>query len=122
MEIDPEFLSEDYVYDTYDDILDEQDINLEEPEVEAGASMINENADAISEATIMGLALSFAAEIAEEERIVVKERYDVNERTDAENMEMVSLLNRGGRRRALTPFEQHVDDVCKGRKKLFGNK
>jgi len=125
MDIDPDFFSDDNIYDTYDEITDDTEISADELEERLDEQVEGMNLekgyeeDGLSDATIMGLALSFADEIARENKTYAQSKYDVNERTDIENMKMASLLDRGGRSRILTPFEQHVDDICKGRKRLF---
>lgn len=119
MEIDPEFMTEDYIYDTYDNILDDPDLDNDDLD-EAVDDEEFKIKRGIDDATIMGLALSFAEEISEERTNRRRSKYDIDSNTDKENMRMASLLDIKCSSRIMTPFEQHIDDICKGRKRLFG--
>jgi hypothetical protein len=84
----------------------------------------------------LGLAFAFAEEIRDAEHQDwedLSEEIDrefsrefdveVDEDTDRENwdkvMKMTSLHSRHKERSRLRPFEQYVDDICKGRRPLF---
>ena len=91
---------ETYLYDTYDQIIDtiESDIDIDGAE--------------------LGIALALADEIADSER-----RYNLNKNTDDENWKnaakYMSLERRFEKKKNLRPFEQFVDDICSGRRPLF---
>jgi hypothetical protein len=73
----------------------------------------------------MGLAFALAEELHEEfdRDIDLDLGVDVDEDTDRKNWEQAtnlsSLQARHGEKRRLRPFEQYVDDICKGRRPLF---
>jgi len=114
MEIDPNFLwDRDGIYDTYDEIIDDID---ETSGAEERPEFIDE--PDYLDATAMGMAFALADEIAESER----GQYDLSESTDEENMRLASLMTRAADNREtgkLRPFEQYIDDICRGRRKLF---
>lgn len=67
----------------------------------------------------LGLSLALSSEMHDIER----KAYSVDSNTDAENMRqamrLTSLSNRTREGSRLRPFEQYVDDICKGRRRLF---
>lgn len=118
MDFDPEFFCdddcrEDYVYDTYDRIVDSPDEDYDDLSRQAPESMEDDYLDA----TAMGMAFALADEIADE----CRRRYDVDEQTDVENLKMVSLMQMADEleTRNLRPFEQYIDEICKGKRALF---
>jgi hypothetical protein len=99
------------IYDTYDDVIGHEHFEHDEPD---GLDAIN-----------MGLAFALAEEIRDAGREDYSEEdyseYDLDENTDIENWkkaEKMSLSSRHETRR-LRPFEQYIDDICKGRRPLF---
>jgi hypothetical protein len=104
---------EDYLYDTYDQIID---TNRGGQGQDLFDSMGPEE---------IGLAFALAEELHEEfdREINLDLEVDVDEDTDRENWEQAvklsSLQSRHGKRKRLRPFEQYVDDICKGRRPLF---
>ncbi len=110
---DREMGGEDYLYDTYDQIID---TNMGERDQDLFDRMGPEE---------MGLAFALAEELHEEfdRDIDLDLGVDVDEDTDRKNWEqatkLTSLQARHGERRRLRPFEQYVDDICKGRRPLF---
>ena len=105
---------EDYLYDTYDQIIDtnrgDQDLDLFE---RMGPEEV-------------GLAFALAEELHDEDfdpELDLNTEVDIDEDTDRENWEKASKISslqaRHGERRKLRPFEQYVDDICKGRRPLF---
>lgn len=107
---------EDYLYDTYDQIVDDLedlDDNLNDVSEERDFDNSFDMPDSIE----MGLALALAEEICES-----KKQYNVDKDTDRENwnkiMQLVPLHN-GRAETHLRPFEQYIDDICKSRKPLF---
>jgi hypothetical protein len=103
---------EDYLYDTYDQIID---TNMGERDQELFDRMGPEE---------IGLAFALAEELHEEfdRDIDLYLGVDVDEDTDRRNLEQITKLSslqaRHGKKR-LRPFEQYVDDICKGRRPLF---
>jgi hypothetical protein len=98
---------EDYVYDTYDQIIDDLDET-------SGAEMQPDYLDDYDplNAAAMGMAFALADEIAEAE----KGRYDLDAETDETNMRMASLMTRAASNHEparLRPFEQYVQDFCR---------
>jgi len=116
MEIDPQYLfDEDGVYDTFDDIIDDLG---DTPGAQEMPELIDE--PDYLDATAMGMAFALADEIADSR----KGRYDLDESTDAENAQLASLMTRVADNKEtgrLRPFEQYIDDICKGRRKLFAD-
>lgn len=134
-DVDPEYfgdsdlndeLEKESDYDDYynDDRLIEDIIGEEKSESKGGIS-----------ATTLGLALSFADEVRDEERERLsyqKSRkkkgklHEIDENTDRENMrkaqKYMSLSSREERTSNLRPFEQYIDDICKGKRPLFPKK
>ena len=105
--------SGDFVYDTYDSILDNLD-----PDPELDTDM--RNASAFPSDKELGLAFALAEEISELE----KRTFDVDEMTDVQNMEKInkytSLQNRQHKRaKKLRPFERYIEDICCGRRSIF---
>jgi hypothetical protein len=104
---------ENYLYDTYDQIID---TNRGDQGLDLFDSMGPEE---------MGLAFALAEDLHEEfDREVNLDRgVDIDEYTDRENWEQATKLSslqaRHGEKRRLRPFEQYVDDICKGRRPLF---
>jgi hypothetical protein len=88
-----------------------------------------DNADAMGSAFAFGEMMSGEereqAELNHIEEEILEKEFDVDENTDAENwekaMRLTSLSSRHSYRKALRPFEQYVDDICKGRMPLFDN-
>ena len=138
MDIDPDFFFDDMreefgedEYDDYDSIIDEEDlfdridndlddIYLEEFPEEVVERSTTSN-DPLSNAELAGMAFAFGAEMRDEER---KRKYDIDEKTDKENwdkaMRLTSLQSRHTtKKKKLRPFEQYVDDICKGKRPLF---
>lgn len=98
---------EDYFYDTFDRIIDESELNAEEPDPVGDSGLDPDQ---------WGMAFALADELAQEAR----DSYDLNEGTDEENIREAMRLDRlQNERRELRPFEQIVDDICKGRRSLF---
>ena len=99
------------IYDTYDTITELE--HLERRDLDG--------IDAIT----MGMAFALSEEIREANREAQDEsdysEYDVDENTDKENLEQIKRLSLSSRfeTRRLRPFEQYVDDICKGRRPLF---
>lgn len=104
---------EEYLYDTYDQIID---TNMGERDRDLFDEMGPEE---------MGLAFALAEELHEEfdRDIDLDLGVDVDEDTDKRNweqaMKLTSLQDRHGEKRRLRPFEQYIDDICKGRRPLF---
>jgi hypothetical protein len=103
----------DYLYDTYDQIIDTNEWERDQDPLDRmGAEEI-------------GLAFALGDEIREEfvQEIDLDERVDIDEDTDRQNFEQVtnllSLQSRYNKGKNLRPFEQYVDDICKGRRPLF---
>lgn len=110
MDFDPDYPLEEYEYDTFDRITDEPDGPLEDVDP----------IDPFNAAT-MGMAFALADEIREAER-EGKDKYTLDEETDEENMRLAMAVNQTNEEyERLRPFEQYIDDICKGRRKLFGN-
>lgn len=72
--------------------------------------------DVTSDATTMGMAFALASEMNAK-----KGKYDLDEDTDKENWkEAMSLQSRFQmEEKELRPFEQYIDDICKGRRSMF---
>ena len=103
----------DEIYDSYDEMMNISD--------SAG-----ENADILDLGPDkMGIALALAEEIAEERASrywETEDQYDLDENTDKENWERAmkfTSLNNRHKKIKLRPFEQYIDDICKGRRPLF---
>jgi hypothetical protein len=112
MDFDPDYPLEDYEYDTFDRITDEPDGPLEDVDP----------IDPLN-ATTMGMAFALADEIREaEQEGKTSSKYDLDENTDEENMRLAMAVNQTHQDyERLRPFEQYIDDICKGRRKLFGD-
>ena len=112
MDYDPDFYEEEHVFDTFDDISDEPDRPLED----------FENPIAALDATAMGMAFAFGAEMADSRKAVENLKdYELTEETDEENMRLAMAMNQTDTEyERMRPFEQYIDDICKGRRKLFG--
>lgn len=95
-------------YDTCDSITDVPDRPLDDGE----HGIFPLGADG------MGMAFALADEIADANRAA---QYDLDEDTDAMNMAL-AMSSDGDEYyyEKLRPFEQYIDDICKGRRKLFG--
>jgi len=99
------------IYDTYDTITESE--HLERGDLDG------------IDAVTMGMALALSEEIRDANRAAQDEsdysEYDIDENTDEENLEQVKKLSLNSRfeTRRLRPFEQYVDDICKGRRPLF---
>ncbi len=119
---------EEYIFDTYDRIIDDVELDPEmydpdsefnpeiQPDDEFGLGM--EETDEGLDATTMGMALALADAINETEG----KRWDVDEDTDRENWEQIQALatrHNSTDNKPLRPFEQYIDDICKGRRSLF---
>ena len=111
---------EDYMYDTCDQIADDFDGFDEFDEVSASEDAPDylEDFDPLN-AVAMGMAFALADEITESKRGA---EYSLDEGIDEENRRLASLMTRASdnqERGRLRPFEQYIDDICKGRRKLF---
>lgn len=108
---DPSDCCEEYVYDTYDRIFSEDEV--EPPELDP-----HDDLDAIE----MGMAFAFAETVIDAER----KKYDVDENTDQDNWnrvnEVLSLESRHTSKQQLRPFEQYISEICNGRRPLFKNR
>lgn len=107
-ETDPE----EYVYDTFDHILDTNDpVDDDDPGPDY-------------ELDHMDMAMAFA--LSDEIRDAERKNYDIDENTDGENWEkaekLAALSTRHKRGRKLKPFEQYISDICEGRRPLFKGK
>jgi hypothetical protein len=113
---DDQDCGEEYLYDTFDQIID---TNRGDQEMDIF--------DDIMGPEEMGLAFALAEEMRDAEYETEEEDFnrvfDVDEHTDEDNlkkaMETSSLQARHGTKNKLRPFEQYVDDICKGRRPLF---
>lgn len=100
---------EEYIFDTYDRIVDENELSINKDD---GFDLRPED---------IGLAFAFAEAVMDEEK---SRQYDVDENTDTENWEKVQKLVALETRHKTTntrlrPFEQYVDEICKGKRSLF---
>ncbi len=120
--------TEEYIFDTYDRIID----------TNGSDDIMNEFEHGLS-AEGMGMAFVLAEEMRDEERAYVDQlaeeiadqlstekserSEDIDEETDKKNwekvMKLASLQSRHRDRSKLRPFEQYIDDICKGRRGLF---
>lgn len=108
---------EEYVYDTYDSIFVDEE---SDPDVMSDLETeFQGELDRDLNAMHMGMAFALGEEIAEANR----KNYEVDELTDAENMESVvritALENRHTKKQNLRPFEQYVDDMLNGRRSIY---
>jgi hypothetical protein len=131
---DPDYYDDDYSDNYNDDFLDDTLSEFDEDnlfdDVIDNIEQIEkdpiESKSGIS-STTLGIALALADEIRDEERerrskgVKPKKRlHDVDENTDKENMEkFMSLSTRTKYKKRLRPFEQYIDDICKGKRPLF---
>jgi len=109
---------EEYLYDTYDRIIDtnrgDQDMDdmIGPEEIGLAFALAEEMRD--TEYQDVDLDEEFDRELNKE--------FEVDDDTDRDNwekvMEISSLQSRHSKKR-LRPFEQFVDDICKGRRPLF---
>lgn len=98
---------QDDFYDTFDRIIDETELNADIPDPVGDSGLDPDQ---------WGMAFALADEMAEEAR----NDYDLDEDTDERNMQEAMRLDRlQTQSRNLRPFEQIVDDICKGRRSLF---
>lgn len=113
-EYDPDF-HEDFhdidteqgVFDTYDQIINEDDLIAEQTDQQEDVGLSSEQ---------LGLAFALAEELSKD---TVDDR-DIDENTDEENFRRAMLQNPpAGNETELRPFEQIIDDICKGRRSLF---
>jgi hypothetical protein len=115
-------IGEEYFYDTYDKIIDT---------IGGGKNM-----DSFIELGPGGIGFAFAIaeSLAEDSRNLelnngdeysphFNDEFDVDENTDSENWEKVrkisSLQSRHNENSRIRPFEQYINDICRGRKPLF---
>jgi hypothetical protein len=110
-----------YLYDTYDQIIDtnrgDQDMDVFD---EMGPEEIG-LAFALAEELYGDECQSY--ELEKEFDQELDRAFEVDEDTDRDNwekaMKISSLQSRHGSRKRLRPFEQYIDDICKGRRPLF---
>lgn len=133
--VDPDYFGDNDSYDDSDkDELDSDDLYNDDRLVEEIIREEKSEKSGIS-ATTLGLALSFADEVRDEERERLSYQrsgkkkvklHEVDENTDKENMrkaqKYMSLTSREERASNLRPFEQYIDDICKGKRPLFPRK
>lgn len=106
-------VDDDHLYlEDFDDLCEEE---------VARDDIVEEVRNEFLNATSAGMAFAFAEEIASSKS---KSKYDLNEDTDAENwLEASRYIKASSKNRRqkgkLRPFEQMVDDICKGRRSLF---
>lgn len=114
-DIDQEFFSRDHDIDDFDEAFD-----IAVSKLRPAPDMIEP--DGKIDPTTMGMAFALADEIKDAE----SGRYSVNEDTDRKNWEqvnrMTSLRSRHETNQRLRPFEQYIDDICRGRRSLFNRR
>jgi len=98
--------AEEYVFDTFDRVIDEDELDDPDPEGDSGMSSQH-----------WGMAFALADEMADERK---EGDYDLDERTDDDNMRQAMRQNPpSGEDKELPKFEQIVQDICQGRRSLF---
>lgn len=99
---------EDLFYDTYDRIIEESEFDP--------AYDFERSAPGELDELEFGMAFAIAEGFIRDE-----ERELLDENTDKENWEEAMRLNpvNRGTRVNLRPFEQYIDDICKGKRSLF---
>jgi hypothetical protein len=101
-------LDEDQTFDTYDRIVDEDELTDDKDD------------DFDLRPEHLGLAFAFAETVVDGEK---SKQYEVDEDTDRENWDavqrLVALDTRHRSRKELRPFDQLVDDICKGKRSFL---
>jgi hypothetical protein len=108
---------EEYLYDTYDQIIDTNigifDDIISPEELGLAFALAEEMSDVENQ----------NCEIEKEYNQGIGRNFDIDEDTDKDNWEKATIISslqaRQGEKRRLRPFEQYVDDICKGRRPLF---
>jgi hypothetical protein len=96
---------EEYIFDTFDRVIDESELDAPDPEGDSGMSSEH-----------WGMAFALADEIADERK---EGDYDLDERTDGDNFHQAMKQNPPTGDKELPKFEQIVQDICQGRRSLF---
>lgn len=104
---------EDYLYDTYDDIITEDDIENERIESESGITSQQ-----------LGTVLALADDIAAEKKAFaaadrMAEEYDLDYKTDEDNYKLALAYEKVNKHGELPLFDQIIHDICKGKRSLF---
>jgi len=96
------------VFDTYDRIIDETELDNEEFDLEGDSGMSSEH---------WGMTFALADELADEK----SSKYSLDENTDTENLKQAMRQNPPNTNgdKELRPFEQIINDICKGQRSLF---
>ena len=97
----------DCLFDTYDNIVDDLSDNYVEDDFEGGLHGLDPED--------LGLALALAEEISDMDR----NKYDIDETTDMENIRRASKVSSDFSRNRLRPFEQHVANFCNPKNPFF---